>query len=105
MESFLSSSLKRWVSSGNCRMNLLRYTVMPKKRCKSCSELGKRMSLIALTFSGSGEIPFSDICVPRILVRLLQKHTCSYLVSNLTFEFCLRLVQCECLIELRSILI
>ena len=38
---------------------------MPKKRCKSCLDLGKGMSLIALTFSGFGEIPFPDILFPK----------------------------------------
>ena len=34
---------------------------MPKKGCKSWLDFGKGMSLIALTFSGSGEISFPDI--------------------------------------------
>ena len=34
---------------------------MPKKRCQCCTDFGKGKSLIALTFSGSGEIPSPDI--------------------------------------------
>ena len=38
---------------------------MPKKRGRSCLDLGKGMSLIALTFSGSSETPFLDIFCPK----------------------------------------
>ena len=46
---------------------------MSKKRCKSCLELGKGMSLIAVTFSGSGEIPFSDILCPKNISSVAPK--------------------------------
>ena len=72
---------------------------MPKKRCKSCLDFRKDISLIALTFSGSGEIPFPDIlCLKNISSVALKAH-CPYLISNLTFEFYLRLAQCEYLID------
>ena len=63
---------------------------MPERRCKSCLDFRKGMSLIALTFSGSGEIPFPDNLCSNLS---LQNHTCPYLISNLTFEFYLRLTQ------------
>ena len=97
MEFSWTSSRKWWVCSDNC--GILRYGIIPKKRCKSCLDF---VSLIALAFSGSGEIPFPEFCVPRIFWSL-QKHTYSYLISNLTFEFYLRLAPCECLIEFRRI--
>ena len=103
MDFFLTSSLKWWVCSDTCGINL--HAIMPRKRCKSCSDFGKGMSLIALTFSGSEEISFLIFCVPRILVWSLQNHTCPYLFSNLTFKFYLKLAQGECLIDLGSILI
>ena len=59
MES-LSSSLDCWVCPESCGMNLMRYAITPKKHCISCLHLGKGMPLIALTFSGSGEICFPD---------------------------------------------
>ena len=46
---------------------------MPKKRCKSCLKLGKGMSLIGLAFSGSGEIPFSDILCPKNISSVAPK--------------------------------
>ena len=57
----------------NCGMNLLRYAIMPKKRQKSCLGLGKGMSMIALTFSGSGEITFSDILCPKNISSVAPK--------------------------------
>ena len=60
IEFFLTSSL-------NCGIDLLRYAIMPKKRCKSCLDFWKDINLIALIFSGSGEIPFPDIfCLKNI---------------------------------------
>ena len=103
MDFFLTSSLKWWLCSDSCGIHF--YAIMPKKRWKSCSDFGKGMSLIALTFSGSGEISFLIFCVPRILVWSPQNHTCPYLVSNLTFKFFLKLTQGEFPIDLGSILI
>ena len=64
---------------------------MPKKYCRSCLHLGKGISLIALAFSGSGEIPFPDILCPKNISLVASQKICPYLVSNLTFKFCLRL--------------
>ena len=54
-------------------MNLLKYATIPKKRCKSCLDIGKGMSLIALTFSGSVEIPFSHILCPKNISSVAPK--------------------------------
>ena len=64
MEFFLTSSLKWCACSDSLRMNLLRHAIMSKKRCKSCLDYEKVMSLIALTFSGSEEIPIPNILCP-----------------------------------------
>ena len=61
----LASSLNCWVCSDSCGINLPRYAIMPKKRCKSCTDFGKGKLLIALTLSRSGEIPFPDILCPK----------------------------------------
>ena len=95
---FLTSSLNFWVCSDSCGINLPRYAIMPKKRCKSYTDLGKNMSLIALTFSGSGEIPFPDILCPKNISSVAPKEhlplfsfksdfeilfkTCSVRISN-----------------------
>ena len=67
---------------------------MPKRRCKSLQILGKVWPYFFLDLEKSHFLIF---CVPRMLVLL------SYLVSNLIFEFCLRLIQCKFLIDLESI--
>ena len=46
---------------------------MPKNRWISCLDLGKGMSLIALTFSGSDEIPFPDIFCPKNITSVAPK--------------------------------
>ena len=56
MEFFFTGSLNSWICSDSCRINLLRYAIMSKKCFRSYLNLGKGMSLIALTFSKSGEI-------------------------------------------------
>ena len=71
---------------------------MPKKRCKSCLDFGKGMFFIALSFSGSGEIPITDILCPKNISLIAPKHTGPYLISNLTFEFYLGSGQCKSLI-------
>ena len=87
MESFLTSSFNWWICSESCWINLLRYVFMSKRSYGSCFDLEKSMSLIALTFSGSGEIlSFPIFCVPKILVWSLQNQTCPCLLSNVTSE-------------------
>lgn len=56
MEFFFTGSLNWWICSDSCRINLLRYAIMSKKCFRSYLNLEKGMSLIALTFSKSGEI-------------------------------------------------
>ena len=46
---------------------------MPKKRCKSCLDFGKGMFFIALSFSGSGEIPITDILCPKNISLIAPK--------------------------------
>ena len=46
---------------------------MSKKRCRSCLDLGKGMSLTALTFDGSGEILFPDIMCPKSISSVAPK--------------------------------
>ena len=45
---------------------------MPNKRYRSCLNLGKDMSLIALNFSGSGDIRFPEILCPKNLSFVAQ---------------------------------
>ena len=44
-----------------------------QESCKSCWDFGKGMSLIALTFSVSAEIPFSDIFCPKSVCLVSPK--------------------------------
>lgn len=46
---------------------------MPEKLCKTCLDFEKSISLIALTFSGSEEIPFSDILCPKNISSVAPK--------------------------------
>ena len=55
------------------------YAVIPKKSCIPCLDLGEGMFFI--TFDYLEKSPFLIFCVPRILVRLVQKRTCPCLVS------------------------
>ena len=67
MEFFFTSSLNWWVCSDNYKINLLRYAITSKKCFRSYLNLGKSMSLIALTFSESVEISFPDVmCLKNI---------------------------------------
>ena len=93
---FLTSSLNFWVCSDSCGINLPRYAIMPKKRCKSCTDLGKGKSLIALTFWLP--FPFPDILCPKNISSVAPKEhlplfsyksdfeilfkTCSLRISN-----------------------
>ena len=56
---------------------------MSEKRYSSCLDLGKRMYLIVLTFSGSGEIPFLDILCPKNFSLVAPK---TDLLSLFTFK-------------------
>ena len=56
------------------------YAVIPKKSCIPCLDLGEGMFFI--TFDYLEKSPFLIFCVPRILVRSVQKRTCPCLVSD-----------------------
>ena len=98
IESFLTSSLHWWVCSDSCGINLLRYAIMPKKRCRSCLDLEKGMSLIVMAFSGSGEIPFPDILFPKN-ISLVSPKTHSFLFS---FKPHFRILFKTCLVRISS---
>ena len=46
---------------------------MPKNCCKSCSDFGKSISLVALTFSGLGGILFPDILCHKNISSVARK--------------------------------
>ena len=100
-ESFLISSLGWWVCSESCGMNLRCYAITLRKHCIFCPHLGKGMSLIAFTFSGSGEIFYTDIFCPKN-INLVSRKTHFFLFS---FSSVRRYAQCVFLFGLGSILI
>ena len=57
----------------SCGINLLRYAIIPKKSWKFCLDFGKGMSMITLTFSGSGKILFPDILWPKNISSVAPK--------------------------------
>lgn len=73
--------------------------IMLKKRWKFCLDFGKFMLLTALSFPGSGEIPFPDIsCTENISSVAPKTH-----LSLCSFKPDFRIAQCGCLIDLESI--
>ena len=49
------------MGNGKVPDEVLKYAIVPMKRFKSCLDFEKGISLVALIFSGSGEIPYFDI--------------------------------------------
>ena len=49
------------MGNGKVPDEVLKYAIVPMKRFKSCLDFEKGISLVALIFSGSAEIPYFDI--------------------------------------------
>lgn len=58
VESFLTNLMTRWVCSHSGGINLLRYEIMPKKRCSHCLDLRKDVNSLSWYFV-SQEYQFS----------------------------------------------